>query len=119
VRTWAPSNGRDIDRLEAAEQSTLGFATLRPIQVAYESPKFMLPIRLGMVNADGAQQLFVHTLTRHGRVESSNYRTVKLSTDVEIPTYVKDAAEFAKMYKAMFDAHVARENMTAAFQEYA
>ena len=31
-----------------------GFTYLRPLQMAYESPKFMLPIRLGMVNADGA-----------------------------------------------------------------
>ncbi len=108
-----------VAKVNLAEQSKLGFATLRPIQVAYESPKFMLPLRLGMVNADGAQELFVYALTRKGRVESTNYRTVKLRTDVEIPAYVKDPAEFAKMYKAMFDAHVKRENMSAVFQEYA
>ncbi len=108
-----------VARVNLAEQSKLGFATLRPIQVAYESPRFMLPIRLGMVNGDGAQELFVYTLTRKGRVESTNYRTVKLRTDVAIPAYVKDPAEFAKMYKAMFDAHVRRENMSAIFQEYA
>ena len=108
-----------VAKVNVTEQSKLGFSTLRPIQVAYESPKFMLPIRLGMVNADGAQELFVYALTRKGRVESTNYRTVKLRTDVEIPTYVKDPAEFAKMYKAMFDAHVRRENMSAVFQEYA
>ncbi len=108
-----------VAKVNLAEQSKLGFATLRPIQVAYESPKFMLPIRLGTANADGPQELFVYTLTRKGRVESTNYRTVKLRTDVEIPAYVKDPAEFAKMYKAMFDAHVRRENMSAIFQEYA
>ncbi len=108
-----------VAKVNLAEQSKLGFSTLRPIQVAYESPKFMLPIRLGMVNADGAQELFVYALTRKGRVESTNYRTVKLRTDVEIPTYVKDPAEFAKMYRAMFDAHVQREDMRAVFQEYA
>ena len=37
----------------------------------------MLPIRLGMVNADGAQELFVYALTRKGRVETTNYRTVR------------------------------------------
>ena len=30
-----------------------GFDNLRPISIAYESPKFMLPIRLGMMNAQG------------------------------------------------------------------
>lgn len=108
-----------VAKVNLAEQSKLGFSTLRPIQVAYESPKFMLPIRLGMVNADGAQELFVYALTRKGRVESTNYRTVKLSTDLEIPAYVKDPAEFAKMYRAMFDEHVRREDMRAVFQEYA
>jgi hypothetical protein len=71
------------------------------------------------VNADGAQELYVYTLTRKGRVETMNYRTVKLSTDVEIPGYVKDPQEFARMYRAMFDQHVKRENMSAVFQEYA
>ncbi len=108
-----------VAKVNLTEQSKLGFATLRPIQVAYESPKFMLPIRLGMANADGAQELFVYALTRKGRVESTNYRTVKLRTDVEIPGYVKDPAEFARMYRAMFDDHVRRENMSAVFQEYA
>ncbi len=41
------------------DRAKLGFTYLRPIQVAYESPKFMLPIRLGTVNADGPQELFV------------------------------------------------------------
>ncbi len=108
-----------VAKVNLAAQSALGFTTLRPLQVAYESPKFMLPIRLGMVNADGPQELFIYALTRKGRVESSNYRTVKLRTDLEIPTYLKDPAEFATMYKAMFDAHVRREQMSAVFQEYA
>ncbi len=108
-----------VAKVNLAEQAKLGVVTLRPIQVAYESPKFMLPIRLGMVNADGTQELFVYTLTRKGRVESTNYRTVKLATDVEIPTYVKEPAVFSRMYRALFDAHVKREDMRAVFQEYA
>jgi hypothetical protein len=108
-----------VAKVNLAEQARLGVITLRPIQVAYESPKFMLPIRLGMVNADGTQELFVYTLTRKGRVESTNYRTVKLATDVEIPTYVKDPAMFARMYRSLFDQHVEREDMRAVFQEYA
>ena len=67
-----------VAKVNLAEQAKTGFSHLRPIQVAYESPKFMLPIRLGMVNADGAQELFVYALTRKGRIETTNYRTVKL-----------------------------------------
>jgi hypothetical protein len=139
LETWLKSNGYRIPagassvlstylkqnmrffvaKVNLTEQAKLGFSNLRPIQIAYESPKFMLPIRLGMVNADGPQELFVYTLTRKGRVETTNYRTIKLRTDVEIPAYVKDPKVFASMYRAMFDQHVARENMSAVFQEYA
>ncbi|HEY6508131.1 MAG TPA: DUF2330 domain-containing protein, partial [Vicinamibacterales bacterium] len=108
-----------VAKVNLTEQARLGFSTLRPIQVAYESPKFMLPVRLGTVNADGAQEMYVYTLTRKGRVETTNYRTVKLRTDVEIPTFVKDPKEFAAMYRAMFDEHVKREQGNAVFQEYA
>ncbi len=99
------------------EQSKLGFTYLRPLQIAYESPKFMLPIRLGTVNADGPQDLLVYALTRNGRIETTNYRTVKLPTGMELPTFVK--GEFSDFYKAMFAEQVRRENMKSVFLEYA
>jgi hypothetical protein len=90
---------------------------LRPLQVRYETTKFMLPLRLGTVNANGPQDLIVYALTRKGRVEAANYRTVKLPTGMDVPLYVQ--AEFGKFYKAMFDRAVTRENMHAVFVEYA
>jgi hypothetical protein len=106
-----------VAKVNLKEQARLGYTVLRPIQVAYESPKFMLPIRLGMVNADGPQELFVYALTRNGRVETTNYRTVKLPTGDELPLYVKD--RFADFYKAMFAHQAMKENMSAIFTEYA
>src|SRR5947207_834048 len=108
-----------VARVNLGEQARLGFTYLRPLQVAYESPKFMLPIRLGMVNADGAQELFVYALTRKGRVETTNYRTVKLPSDVDLPVYLKEPGEFAKFYKAMFSRQVDKEDMRVLFLEYA
>src|SRR5207247_1047449 len=90
-----------VARVNLTEQAKLGFSYLRPLQVAYESPKFMLPIRLGMVNADGPQDLFVYALTRNGRVETTNYRTVKLPSDMDLPAYLKDQGEFGRFYSAM------------------
>ncbi len=106
-----------VARVNLGEQRALGVQKLRPIQVAYESPKFMLPIRLGTVNADGPQELFIYTLTRRGRVEPTNYRLVKLPSDVEIPTFVRD--EFGDFYRDLFGKVVAREEMRAVFLEYA
>jgi hypothetical protein len=106
-----------VAKVNLSEQTKLGYSYLRPLQVAYESPKFMLPIRLGTVNANGTQELFVMTLSRKGRVETTNYRTVKLPTGMDIPVYVKE--EFPKFYTAMFDQQVKRENMSVVFLEYA
>ena len=108
-----------VARVNLAEQAKLGYAFLRPLQVAYESPKFMLPIRLGMVNADGAQELFVYALTRRGRVETTNYRTVRLPTGMELPTYLKSSTEFGAFYKAMFAHQVDKQDGRALFLEHA
>jgi hypothetical protein len=106
-----------VARVDLKEQSKLGFTYLRPLQVAYESPKFMLPIRLGMVNAAGPQELFIYALTRNGRVETTNYRTVRLPSDQEVPLFVKD--EFGPFYKAMFTQQVKKQDMRTVFLEYA
>jgi len=106
-----------VARVNLEEQSRLGYSYLRPIQVAYESPRFGLPIRLGTVNADGTQELFVFALTRTGRVETTNYRTVKLPSGQEIPPFVEE--EFGEFYRAMFARAVEREDMRAVFLEYA
>src|SRR5262249_17055225 len=74
-------------------------------------------IRLGTVNANGPQDLFVFALTHGGRVETTNYRTVKLPAGMDVPLFVK--AEFKDFYKAMFAEQVRREDMRVVFLEYA
>jgi hypothetical protein len=106
-----------VARVNLGEKQRLGYSYLRPLQVAYESPKFMLPIRLGTVNADGPQELFIYALTHKGRVETVNYRNVKLPTGMDIPLFVKN--DFANFYRAMFDHQVLKEEMRVVFTEYA
>jgi hypothetical protein len=108
-----------VARVNLTERTRLGFSYLRPLQVAYESPRFMLPIRLGMVNANGPQELFVYALTRKGRVETTNYRTTRLPSDVDLPLYLKDQGEFSRFYTSMFTHQVDREDGRALFLEYA
>jgi hypothetical protein len=106
-----------VAKVNLAEQVKLGFSYLRPLSIAFESPKFMLPLRLGTLNADGPQDLVVYALTRKGRVETTNYRTVRLPTGVELPIHVKE--EFPQFYRAMFSEQVKKEDMRAVFLEYA
>jgi hypothetical protein len=101
--------------LEKFEEA--GYQFLRPLQMAYESPRFMLPIRLGMVNATSEQDLIVYVLSPKGQAEITNYRTVNVPTDSEIPVFVKN--EFSDFYKAMFQTAYTREGKKVAFREYA
>ncbi|MFK7756615.1 MAG: DUF2330 domain-containing protein [Flavobacteriales bacterium] len=91
--------------------------SLKPLQITFNSPKFMLPIRLGMANANGPQDMMIYFLTKNGRVETANYRTAKIPTDEEIPTFVRN--EFGEFYKNTFDNAFELEGKDAVMLEYA
>jgi len=105
-----------VAKVNLKEHVRTGLSYLRPIQFAFESPRFMLPIRLGMINAQGPQDLIIYLLTPNGRVETTNYRTVKLPTGVDLPAYIRD--DFGDFYKAMFAEQVRRNDMAVVFSEY-
>jgi hypothetical protein len=105
-----------VARINLEEKAKSGVNYLRPLQIAFNSPDFMLPIRLGTLNADGEQELFVFTVTRQFRVESANYRTVKMPTDSELPAFVR--SKFPDVYRALFAEQVRREP-GVMFLEYA
>lgn len=90
---------------------------LRPIQMSMHTDKFMLPIRLGMANADLEQDMIVYAFTKTGRVESTNYRTEKVPTNNEIPTFVKD--KFGRFYRDLFANTFQKSGGDAVFLEYA
>lgn len=106
-----------VAKVNVERMKAIGTGYLRPLQVRYQSAKFMVPLRLGTVNARGPQDLIIYALTRKGRIESANYRNVKIPSDIDVPLYVKD--QFGPFYKAVFDTAVAREAMKAVFVEYA
>jgi len=106
-----------VAKVNLEERERLGVQKLRPLQMAYDSPRFMLPIRLGMVNANGPQELTVYVLTPRGRVEPTNYRMVKAPTGQEVPMYVK--SHFEEFSRAVFDHAVEKEGMRTVFLEYA
>jgi hypothetical protein len=106
-----------VARVNLGEQARLGYSSLRPIQVAYESRKFMLPVRLGTLNARGKQELYVYALTRTGRVETTNYRSVRLATNTDVPEFVEE--EFGDFYRALFTRQTEQEDGRAVFLEYA
>lgn len=137
LKTWLDENGYKIPdgaeevlepyiksnlkffvvKVNEAEKKKLPGNFLRPIQISFTSPKFMLPIRLGMANADGDQDMIVYAFTKKGRIETTNYRTLSLPTGKNIPLFVKN--NFGNFYSNLFEHQWQKEGKAIAMLEYA
>jgi hypothetical protein len=106
-----------VAKVNLANYTSAGAVPLRPIQVTFNSPKFMLPIRLGMANSNGTQDMIVYAFSKTGRIETANYRTVQVPTDMKVPLFV--ANEFGQFYKDLYDRAWKREEKNVVFLEYA
>lgn len=106
-----------VAKVNLNKYADTGFQSLRPLMIAYESSKFMLPIRLGMINGQGEQDLIIYLLSPKGQTEITNYRTVKVPSDVELPEFVPNV--FSNFYKSMFTNTYRKEGKKVAFIEYA
>jgi hypothetical protein len=106
-----------VVKVNETEKKKLNNNFLRPIQINFNSPKFMLPIRLGMANADGDQDLIVYAFTRKGRIECTNYRNENIATDKNIPLFVQK--NFNSFYGNLFTHQWKKEDKSIAFLEYA
>jgi hypothetical protein len=105
-----------LARVDLGKQARLGFHRLRPLQVAYDSPRFMLPVRLGMVNAAGPQELVVYAFSREGRVEAANYRNARLPEALEVPDFIR--GDFTRFERDLFARAAQREGLGVVFTEH-
>jgi hypothetical protein len=93
-----------------------GRAALSPLRFHYDSEEFSLPIRLGMANSPGKQDLIVNILSPDKRYEVANYKNVTIPTNFDVKTTVK--GRFGEFYAALFDKTV-EKNPGAVITEYA
>jgi hypothetical protein len=93
-----------------------GKAVLSPLRVHYDSPTFALPVRLGLLNSAGKQDLIVHVLGKRQRYEVANYKNASIPTNIR----VKDSAResFGSFYDALFERTI-EKNRGAVVTEYA
>jgi hypothetical protein len=118
LRPYIMSNTKFfVAKVNLEEQQNLGFNKLRPLQIHFESPKFMLPIRLGMANANGNQDLIIYGLSKKGRIECTNYATLNMTSNRKIPEFIKD--DFGHFYKDLFSKIWKNKGQKVAFLEYA
>ncbi|MCB1158282.1 MAG: DUF2330 domain-containing protein [Leptospiraceae bacterium] len=106
-----------VAKVNLQNQLSSGLNYLRPLLFAYESEKFILPIRPGMVNAKGEQELYAYILNPTGRVETSNYRNVEIPTGKDLPEHI--ASELDTFYREMFLHLVKKEDKKVVFTEFA
>jgi hypothetical protein len=93
-----------------------GRAQLSPLRFHYDSESFALPVRLGLMNSPGAQDLVVHVLSPSQRFEAANRPNVTIPTNLDVNETVK--GRFAEFYAALFDRTLER-NPGAVVTEYA
>lgn len=78
-----------------------GRAVLSPLRFHYDSESFSLPVRLGLLNSPGAQDLIVHILARSERYEAANRPNAFIPTNLTVNDGVR--TQFAEFYNALFD----------------
>ena len=78
-----------------------GKAVLSPLRFYYDSPDFALPIRLGMINSAGKQDLLVYLLGDNQRYEVANMPNITIPTNIEVVDNVRN--NFGGFYQALFD----------------
>jgi hypothetical protein len=93
-----------------------GMAMLSPLRFHYDAETFNLPVRLGLVNSAGTQDLIVHILARGQRYELSNYKNVSIPTNLDVAEPARE--QFGAFYVALFDRTL-EENPGAVVTEYA
>jgi len=97
-------------------QMVNGRVALSPLRFHYDSEEFSLPIRLGLANSSGQQDLIVNILSPDRRYEVANYKNVTIPTNFDVKPSVK--GRFAEFYAALFDKTV-EANPGAVITEYA
>jgi MYXO-CTERM domain-containing protein len=92
-----------------------GMANLSPLRFHYDAETFALPVRLGLMNAKGPQDLIVHILARGQRYEVANYPNVTIPTNYDVSENARQ--DFGAFYAALFDKTLER-NPKSVVTEY-
>ncbi|MFO0594991.1 MAG: DUF2330 domain-containing protein [Myxococcaceae bacterium] len=77
-----------------------GHAVLSPLRFHYDSEQFSLPVRLGLLNSNGAQDLIV-TVIAKSRYELANLKNVLVPTNVDVRT--RTQPQFGGFYRELLD----------------
>lgn len=107
-----------VDIKKAKTQTIAGKkrTILSPLRFDYNSKDFSLPVRLGLLNANGKQDLLVHILAKRQRYEVANAPNVTIPTNLIVDGSIQYS--FGNFYAALFD-YTVKQTPGAVVTEYA
>jgi hypothetical protein len=102
--------------MQKVKQTPGGPAILSPLRFHYDNDAFFLPIRLGMINSAGKQDLLVYVLAQEQRYKVANRPNTYIPTNIEVKNGVRD--NFPQFYDALF-TRTLEDKPGAVVTEYA
>jgi TonB family protein len=92
-----------------------GQLVLSPLRFSYDAEQFSLPVRMGLLNSSGTQDLVVHVIAKD-RYELANAPNVLIPTNVDVRT--RTQPQFGGFYAALLD-RTFKKTPKAAVTEFA
>ena len=99
------------------KRNPAGLVQLSPLRFVFDANELRLPVRLGLLNAAGKQDLIVYLLHPSARFEVANYANAFIPTNLEVADGVRQ--NFAAFFAELFDATVEKMGRKVVVTEYA
>jgi hypothetical protein len=103
----------DIKKVKRDPQ---GVVQLSPLRFSFDANELRLPVRLGLLNAGGKQDLIVYIIHPTSRFEVANYANVFIPTNLEVADGVRN--NFPAFFAELFDATVEKMGRKVVVTEY-
>jgi len=84
--------------VKKVKRDAAGVVQLSPLRFAFDANELRLPVRLGLLNASGKQDLIIYVIHPESRLEVANYPNVFIPTNLEVADGVRQS--FAAFYAA-------------------
>jgi hypothetical protein len=103
--------------IQKVKRDAQGVVQLSPLRFFFDANELRLPVRLGLLNAAGKQDLIVYVIHPTARFEVANYANTFIPTNLEVSDGVR--RNFPAFFAELFDATVERMGRKVVVTEYA
>ncbi|HEY5453401.1 MAG TPA: DUF2330 domain-containing protein [Polyangia bacterium] len=103
--------------IKKVKRDAQGVVQLSPLRFAFDANELRLPVRLGLLNTGGKQDLIVYVIHPTARFEVANYANTFIPTNLEVADGVRK--NFPAFFAELFDATVEKMERKVVVTEYA